>query len=300
MVTARLRAYSIPAYFALAFAISWAAVLVVAVPTGVPGSSSDVGKLIILVFLAMLLGPSIASLSLTAALDGTTGIRALFGRFARWRLGHHYLAVLVAPVALLLLGLVGLKSSEFVPSVFSVSDKSGLALLALVYGLGAGFFEELGWTGFALPRMQQRYGVWRAGLLLGVAWGLWHLLASYWGAAQSWGALYIPYFVLWCIGSFTAYRVLMSWTYSRTGSLLLAQLMHAAFTGGQALLSPPLNPGVPSLMWYAAFAGLLWAVVGLIAMSATQRGRALRLATQPLVAVMVFVALWGLFVVVLE
>src|SRR5215510_12432124 len=260
MLTARLRAYSIPAYFAIAFAISWAAVLLIVAPTGAPGSSSDVSKLIGFAFVAMLLGPSIASLSLTATLDGTTGMRALFGRFARWRSGRYYLAVLVAPVTLLLLGLPGLVSSDFVPGVFSVSDKPGLVWLALVYGLGAGFFEELGWTGFALPRMQQRYGVWRAGLILGVAWGLWHLLASYWGATQSWGGLYVPYFVLWCIGSFAAYRVLMSWVYSRTCSLLLAQLLHAAFTGGQALLSPPLNPGLPSLVWYAAFAGLLWAV----------------------------------------
>jgi hypothetical protein len=121
--------------------------LAVVAPSGLPGSSSDVSKLIGFAFLAMLLGPSIASLLLTATLDGTTGIRALFGRFARWRSGRYYLAVLVAPVTLVLLGLSGLVSSDFVPSVFSVSDKSGLMLLALVYEPGAGFLEELGWTG---------------------------------------------------------------------------------------------------------------------------------------------------------
>ena len=53
----------------------------------------------------------------------------------------------------------------------------------------------------------------------------------------------------------------MTWAYSRTGSLLLAQLMHASFTGGQALLSPALPPGITSLVWYVAFAAVLWLLV---------------------------------------
>jgi membrane protease YdiL (CAAX protease family) len=138
-------------------------------------------------------------------------------------------------------------------------------IVSLVWGLGAGFFEELGWTGFATPHLLSRYGLFKSGVVLGIIWGVWHLFASYWGASASWGDLYWPYFFVWCIGSFTAFRVLMTWTYSYTRSLLLAQLMHASFTGGQALLSPPLPPGVTTLYWYVAFAGILWLLVVVVA-----------------------------------
>jgi hypothetical protein len=47
--------------------------------------------------------------------------------------------------------------------------------------------------------------------------------------------------------------------------LLLAQLMHAGFTGSQVLLSPPLAPSTTGLVWYAAFAAALWLVVAVIA-----------------------------------
>jgi membrane protease YdiL (CAAX protease family) len=140
-------------------------------------------------------------------------------------------------------------------------------MLAVAYGLGAGFFDEIGWTGFALPRVQRRLGLLRAGLLLGLVWGLWHLLADYWGAGADWGALYVPRYLLWCVASFTAYRMLIVWVHSRTGSLLLAQLMHAGFTGGQVLLLPPLSPGLDSLYWLAAFAAMLWIVVGMVFLS---------------------------------
>jgi membrane protease YdiL (CAAX protease family) len=173
--------------------------------------------------------------------------------------------VLITPAVLLTLSVFGTVSPDFVPALVGTPDKGALVILALVWGLGAGFLEELGWTGFATPRLLSQFGVFTSGLVLGLIWGFWHLFASYWGASAGWGDLYGPYFVVWCIGSFTAFRVLMTWAYSRTGSLLLAQLMHASFTGGQALLSPPLPPGVTSLYWYLAFAGILWLVVAVAA-----------------------------------
>jgi hypothetical protein len=137
----------------------------------------------------------------------------------------------------------------------------------------------------------------RAGLLLGVVWGLWHLLADYWGAGTDWGALYAPRYLLWCVASFTAYRMLIAWAYSHTRSLLLAQLMHAGFTGGQVLLLPPLLPGLDSLYWLAAFAALLWIVVGMVFLSPV-RVRAVIL--HPVGALATFAVVCGLFLAVLH
>jgi hypothetical protein len=116
-----------------------------------------------------------------------------------------------------------------------------------------------------LPRLQRQLSWPMAGLVLGLVWGLWHLLADYWGNADAWGAEYVPRYLLWCGASFTAYRVLIAWAYAHTGSLLLAQVMHAGFTGSQVILSPVLAPSVTGLVWYAAFAAALWLVVGLVA-----------------------------------
>jgi len=284
-------------FFLAAFGIAWTAVLVVVAPSGIPGEPADVERLIGTVFLVMLLGPSIAGVLMTVAADGKHVLGALARRFGRWRLGRWYGLLLVTPAVLLgLAAAFGSVSSEFQPALVAAADRTPLVLLAVGYGLGAGFFEELGWTGFALPRMQAHLGALRGGVMLGVIWGVWHLLPSYWGTAEACGDLYTPYFLVWCIGSFTAFRVLMAWAYSRTGSLLLAQLMHASFTGGQVLLAPTLAPGAPSLVWYAMFAVLLWG--GVIVLVPGMRRR--RRVWEPAGALTLVAALFAVFVTALE
>jgi uncharacterized protein len=77
--------------------------------------------------------------------------------------------------------------------------------------------EEPGWRGFALPRLQQRYGPLAGTVILGAAWGLWHLPVM--------GPLgFVVPFVL---------AFFYTWIYNRTGSVLLAILLHASFTPAQ-------------------------------------------------------------------
>ena len=55
---------------------------------------------------------------------------------------------------------------------FSLHATGPLLLMGFGYGLlGGGLLEELGWTGFAVRRLRQRYGVLRTGLFVGVLWG---------------------------------------------------------------------------------------------------------------------------------
>jgi uncharacterized protein len=251
--------------FLLAFAISWAGVLWAVASTGIPGTGSDYAERGPLVFLAMLVGPSVAGLGLTVVLAGHPGLRDLWARQRRWRVGRWWVAVLITPMVVLLLGALALVWPELALGLLATPDKGMVIGFALAVGLGAGYLEDLGWTGFALPRLLHRSGWLTAGLLLGSVWGLWHLLADYWGNADTWGPLYAPRFLLWCGASFTAYRILIAWAYSHTNSLLLAQLMHAGFTGGQVLLAPVLAPSARGLVWYAAFAGALWMIVGVVA-----------------------------------
>jgi uncharacterized protein len=95
----------------------------------------------------------------------------------------------------------------------------------------AGFCEEIGWTGFAYPRMRARLGWLPAALLLGLLWGLWHLpVVDSLGAASPHGRWWPEFFAAF-IAMLAAIRVLIAWTYTRTGSLRMAQLLHASSTG---------------------------------------------------------------------
>jgi membrane protease YdiL (CAAX protease family) len=260
-------------YFALAYAIAWGGILLVVGPTGIPGSGEELERLRPLVFLAMIAGPSILGITLTAIVDGRKGLRRFFFRLTRWRVGARwYGALFISPLlAAAVLFALSLVSPDFVPGIVTRDDKTSLLVFGLVGGLGAGCFEEIGWTGFAVPKVRLRHGVLATGLIVGLSWGAWHYMADLWGEAGDYGALFLPHFLLFWGVALTAYRVLMVWAYDHTGSLLLAQLMHASFTGGLIILGPSGASTAQSLLWNALFAVALWAVVGMVAVAGGSR-----------------------------
>src|SRR3712207_6537622 len=84
--------------------------------------------------------------------------------------------------------------------------------------------EELGWRGYALPRLLARRSALAASLILGLLWGLWHLPTFYVLGAPQHG-LPISAFLLLTM----AYSVLFTWIYLHTrGSVLIATLFHSA------------------------------------------------------------------------
>jgi len=148
----------------------------------------------------------------------------------------------------------------FMPGIITANDKVTFLGLGIAAGLAAGFFEELGWTGFAIPKMQMKYSALATSIMLGMIWAIWHLLADFWGGYSVYGALYLPHYLLWVV-ALPAYRVLMVWVYNNTGSLLMAQLMHASFTGSQFLLTPSTASLADGILWYALFAATLCVAV---------------------------------------
>lgn len=260
-----IRRNAVSVYFVLAFAIAWGLILLIIGGDGLQPAPARAMQSVLLVFLAMLIGPSLTGLALTTLLEGKPGLAALL---ARWRQGRmppwgYAVALLTTTVLLLLIGaMLSLVSPVFIPSLIASRDKGTVLAFALVVGGLAGFFEEIGWSGFATPRLLKQHAVLKTGLLLGVLWGTWHLLADYWGNAGAYGALYPLRGLLWVV-TLTAYRILMVWVYSKTTSLSLMQLMHAGFTGGQALWEPPLAP-TAYLLWYGSFAVALWILVMLL------------------------------------
>jgi uncharacterized protein len=132
---------------------------------------------------------------------------------------------------------LSLTSSEYLPTILTTSDKVSLLLLGIVGALVGGFFEELGWTGFATPTLlrRMRYGVLGTGLIVGVLWGVAHFPIYYWASGDLSGALLPALLAAQVLAWFPPYRVLMVWVYDRTESLLVAMLMHGSLTASQVI-----------------------------------------------------------------
>jgi len=98
--------------------------------------------------------------------------------------------------------------------------------------------EEIGWRGYALPRLAARFGLGRASILLGLLWGSWHLPQFFIPEADTYGQSFFVYVL-----QVTALSVAMAWLYARTnGSLLLVMLLHAAVNNAKDIV-PSALPG---------------------------------------------------------
>ena len=268
-ITAFIKRHALLSYFALAFALSWGAVLIVV--GGIPGPKTQSEGLLPFALLAMFVGPSVAGLLLTGLVYGRAGLRELRSRLFRWRVGARWYAValLIAPLSVWAsLFALSLLSPEFLPGILTSSDRASLLLFGIVAGLATGFCEELGWTGFAVPELRRRYGVFTSGLIVGLSWGAWHFLVNLWGSATSSAGLSLALFLPVVLFSFLpAYRVLMVWVYDRTESLLVAILMHASLVAFWQISWPLAIAGVALMTWYVVWAAVLWVVVAAVAVA---------------------------------
>jgi uncharacterized protein len=168
-----------------------------------------------------------------------------------------YLALLIPPVLMLL---VLLFLEKFVSSVYGPNH----FWVGILFGIPAGFLEEIGWTGFAFPKMRSQNDALAPSICLGLLWGLWHLpVVNFLGTASPHGAYFWPFFLTFTV-AMTAMRVLIAWIYTNTKSVLLAQLMHVSSTGSLVLFSPPGVTAAQEVIWYALYGTVLWVGVAIV------------------------------------
>lgn len=174
------------------------------------------------------LGPLVASLAVSSYEAGTAGRRALLTQLLRWRLpGRWYARAVLGPVLLAATAFgmwVGTGGSA--PPTEALAQWTLLPVFFLyILLVGGGVGEELGWRGYALPRLQHRYGALIASLILGLIWAGWHIPAWFThGSGQD--AISFPVFVV----SATAAAIILTWLYNSTGgSLPLVILAHTVF-----------------------------------------------------------------------
>lgn len=251
-------------YFTLAYAIAWGGILLINfwngfhVFYGQSVLSNGIGKQIMFIWFAMLAGPGIAGLFLKYIVDGKEGLKQMLSLLFRWKVSiQWYAAALLIMPALVVLVIY---SFVFISKNYSPGLMLGTGIGA---GLIGGFFEEIGWTGFALPKLQLRYTPFVAAIILGLIHAVWHLPADYLGGISFYKELYWLHFLLWII-ALTAFRVLAVWIYNHSNSLLLAQITHASFTGSQLIFGPPAVTATEAVLWYAVFTVILCIVASII------------------------------------
>lgn len=252
-----IRRYPVVAYFALTFLISWTGALAVAAPHLI--RHQPLPKMTgVLMFPVMLLGPSVAAVVLSRIVDGKSGLRVLFSQMFRASVPPGwYMALLVPPVLVLtvLLFLQRFVSPVYAPNRF---------FMGILFGLPAGFLEEIGWMGYAFPKMRSQSDGLAPSILLGLFWALWHLpVINYLGTATPHGVYWLPFFLAFSL-AMTAMRVLIAWIYANTKSVLLAQLMHVSSTGSLVLFSAARVTALQEAMWYALYGTVLWVAVRIV------------------------------------
>jgi membrane protease YdiL (CAAX protease family) len=186
------------------------------------------------------LGPSLAALVVTATVGGKPGLRDLGRRLVRWRVHPvWYLLAFVGVPVVYVLGILlvpGALASFTVPPPGRWLLYPVLFLFIVVFG--GPLFEEPGWRGFALPRLQQRWGPLAGSVILGVLWATWHAteyLTPEFAAAN--GGLTLPGVATFLVAA-VCFSVLITWVCNHTrASILLAVLVHAAINWSQGWTS---------------------------------------------------------------
>lgn len=223
-------------FFFLAFLLSWAIWPLLLLN---PGSSPLVP-----------FGPLLAALLVTALAGGWRDVAALLAQLTRWRV--HPLWFVVAVVGpFVLTGLAGATAVTLgapSPGFGVYADWVGILTTLVATAVVIGVFEEVGWRGFALPRMQRDHSALWAALVLGVVWAVWHVPELVSDPSER---ELVPYLL-----AILSWSVLITWLYNSTrGSLPVVILFHAAVNTAAKFLLPEFEGRYETTAWWA-YAGL--------------------------------------------
>lgn len=224
-----IRQHPFSVFFVLAYGISW----LLWAPLWLP--ALGVQGLPTLPFPHALgaIGPLAAAFIVSHAEQGEAGTRDLLQRMGLWRGQLRWVLVaLLAPLGVLVLALLGAALLGGETLVLTELPRyrefpSFSALGFLLYNIVSfGYGEEVGWRGFALPRLQSRYSPRIATGLLTVGWALWHLPLFLYRPGYT--SMDVAGIVAWLFSLATG-AILLTWLYNKSrGSILVVALFHAA------------------------------------------------------------------------
>jgi hypothetical protein len=216
---------SLLAFFVLTYAVTWACFFTAVALSGNFGSSVPTLEHFrtSLLYLGTF-APSLVAIAITAWVEGMPGVLALLRRLAEWQVAVRWYVFAIGYMAAIKIA-VAIVHRLVVGSWPRFGNEAWYLIIAAIFlstPIQAG--EEIGWRGYALPRLAARFGFARASLVLGVIWALWHLPLFFVTGLGNYGQSF-PIFALGSI----ALSAGITWLYVHVnGSLLLTMLMHSA------------------------------------------------------------------------
>lgn len=246
-----MKKYLLPIFFLLTFTLTWAmwipaSLIKAGGGASILGPDSPVGQLARWM-------PGIAAILLTAILTGKKGVGGLFRPLKIWRvnIGWYLFAALFQPVLFVVArwidALFG-NTYEIVPPLSAVDAPIAFVVpVVIITAIPGAFMEELGWRGFALPRLHNRNSALIASIILGLIWGVWHIPSMmYFDETNVWN-------VTWAVLNFIPATILFTWLFNNTkGSLLLVTLYHASVQYSNNFLGLIPTQTADHLTWLAA------------------------------------------------
>jgi membrane protease YdiL (CAAX protease family) len=228
-------------FFLFSFVFTWGYFWLIWAPLRLPDSLIALGGF----------GPAASAFLVLALTSGKPGVLSLLRSIVHWRVGASWYLV-----ALLGLPVLNFLAFLVVPGVLADFVAPGLPLpwlylseIAICLTIGiAPVWEEVGWRGFAQPRIQRLYGPVVGSLILGALWGVWHL-PFFFGPLARTGPEATLVSASLALAEFsiglTGLSVVMAWVLNNCGgSTLIAILLHACFdSSGLAMVA--LFPSTP-------------------------------------------------------
>jgi membrane protease YdiL (CAAX protease family) len=261
-----MRPASLLKFFLLTYALTWTVFIVVgALAARMAAAGRPRPGLLALMVLPGVFAPAIVALAITARAEGGVGVKSLLRPLFQWRVGLQwyvfavgFMASIKLTVALVLRAATG-SWPRFGQETWYIMLAA--TIFSTVVGGQAG--EEIGWRGYALPRLAARFGLARASLLLGVIWATWHLPLFFIPGAELLGQS-LPVYLL----QVTALSVVFAWLYWRTkGSLLLTMLLHSAINNTKDVVPSAVQNATHPFTFTSS--RVAWSTVALLWMAAT-------------------------------
>lgn len=234
-------------FVVLSYAITWAGTLPFVLSWAFVTNREIVPWMF--VFLPLVYGPTIAAIIMTRALEGRQAVTSLLHKYRMWDVGYQwYLFVIFVPlfVVLAAMGIVaGMTGETFGPVVLLpiLTTLFVPSLAALPFGP---LPEELGWRGYALPRLLQRHSPLVASLITGTIWTLWHGPMFFFPGATFPSVFALSPWILlvYWVGTI-ADSIIYTYVLGRArGSVLMAILLHTFTNSAQTILFAGL-PAIP-------------------------------------------------------
>jgi len=244
----KLSPYQLTIFFILAFAITWTsqiAAYLYANAHRIKITNEEnlfhignlfTGKLTpgfapYLILFLFAFGPSVAGVLVTGLFKGKAGLKNLWKRLVKIKIPTRWIVtIILVPLIWNLMALgIGFVANSFKPLTFNFLVPPNLAILLFLYMVFfTGLAEEIGWRGYALPKLLEKHTAEKSSWILGIIWGLWHIpsvmLVKY---LQGELTPQIAISLLFALTlGIVGWTIVITWIYNNTQSLFWIIILH--------------------------------------------------------------------------